>query len=535
MKKNRGNKILGSINDTEAFATDDLGNRVGQVTQRDGVGNAHRNAASRHGILRPDITATNRIHLGVNDVKNSVDELTNRYTAIDANSLAYDDAGSLTQDKDGYRTTYDYENRPVRIAKLDGQTEVTVATFAYDALGRRIRKVDAIANNTSLYYYSDNWQVLAEYDGSGVLQASYAYGNYIDEVLLMRRGGVDYFYLHDHLYSPAALLSSSGAVVERYEYDVYGTCHIQAPDFSSRTASLYGNAFLFQGHMQDSLDSGSLKPYDFRYRAYDSFAGRWMQQDPHGVNPADSISNNFQIDNQYKDGLSLYLSFHLSPAKVIDPYGLWGLSEHIKISLSAAEGLDCGCCTNRLVFKLGLARGSIFPDVPIRPHLTGATPISLIIDGVMIYRSHEGDLSWWHGMARKDSDNPKEIQQLIIDRVVDAADRAQSSMLCNSQGFILGEVLHTVQDTYARSHTYRDGGAIKQFQYYRAQDGKKHATGDTADNVLQYDEAVKASRTLLDMILCDKASSEDVRKKLINGILQLAPSPIAGGTLPEYE
>jgi len=368
-----------------------------------------------------------------------------------------------------------------------------------------------------------------------VLQASYAYGNYIDEVLLMRRGGVDYFYLHDHLYSPAALLSSSGAVVERYEYDVYGTCHIQAPDFSSRTASLYGNAFLFQGHMQDSLDSGSLKPYDFRYRAYDSFAGRWMQQDPHGVNPADSISNNFQIDNQYKDGLSLYLSFHLSPAKVIDPYGLWGLSEHIKISLSAAEGLDCGCCTNRLVFKLGLARGSIFPDVPIRPHLTGATPISLIIDGVMIYRSHEGDLSWWHGMARKDSDNPKEIQQLIIDRVVDAADRAQSSMLCNSQGFILGEVLHTVQDTYARSHTYRDGGAIKQFQYYRAQDGKKHATGDTADNVLQYDEAVKASRTLLDMILCDKASSEDVRKKLINGILQLAPSPIAGGTLPEYE
>lgn len=28
-------------NDTEAFPTDDFGNRVGQVTQRDGVGKAH--------------------------------------------------------------------------------------------------------------------------------------------------------------------------------------------------------------------------------------------------------------------------------------------------------------------------------------------------------------------------------------------------------------------------------------------------------------------------------------------------------------
>ena len=268
---------------------------------------------------------------------------------------------------------------------------------------------------------------------------------------------------------------------------------------------------------------------------YQSQEGRWMQQDPYGVNPAGSISNKFRIDKQYQDGLSLYLSFHLSPAKVIDPYGLWGLSEHIKISLSAAEGLDCGCCTNRLVFKLGLARGSIFPDVPIRPHLTGATPISLIIDGVMIYRSHEGDLSWWHGMARKDKDDPEEIRQLILDRVAMAAEQAQSSLLCYSQGFTLGEVLHTVQDTYARSHTYRDGGGIKQFQYYRAQDGQKHATGDTADNAAQYAEAVKATRTLLEMILCDKASDEDVRNKLKNEILPLSSGATAGGTLPEYE
>ena len=36
----------------------------------------------------------------------------------------------------------------------------------------------------------------------------------------------DYYYLHDHLYSPAALTDSNGTVVERYEYDAYGEPNI---------------------------------------------------------------------------------------------------------------------------------------------------------------------------------------------------------------------------------------------------------------------------------------------------------------------
>src|SRR5690554_3457095 len=102
----------------------------------------------------------------------------------------------------------------------------TAAQYAYDALGRRIRKVDAVASETTVYYYSDNWQVLAEYDGAGAPQAYYVFGNYIDEVLLMHRDAADHYYLHDHLYSPVALLDDTGAVAERYEYDVYGSCRI---------------------------------------------------------------------------------------------------------------------------------------------------------------------------------------------------------------------------------------------------------------------------------------------------------------------
>ena len=77
-----------------------------------------------------------------------------------------------------------------------------------------MRKKDLIADANSLYHYNDNWQVLADYNDAGVLQMWFVYGNYIDEVLMMRRptGGYwyDYFYVHDHLYSPAALIDAVG-------------------------------------------------------------------------------------------------------------------------------------------------------------------------------------------------------------------------------------------------------------------------------------------------------------------------------------
>ena len=71
--------------------------------------------------------------------------------------------------------------------KLDGETEVDVALFAYDALGRRIEKTDSIASQTTYYYYNDQWQVLAEYNGSSFGNL-YVYGNYIDETLRMNDG-----------------------------------------------------------------------------------------------------------------------------------------------------------------------------------------------------------------------------------------------------------------------------------------------------------------------------------------------------------
>ena len=59
--------------------------------------------------------------------------------------------------------------------------------FAYDPFGRRIEKKTS-AQPTRFAY--DREDIVAEYDGSNVLQASYIHGPDIDEPLQIKRGGV---------------------------------------------------------------------------------------------------------------------------------------------------------------------------------------------------------------------------------------------------------------------------------------------------------------------------------------------------------
>ncbi|MHC4619070.1 MAG: hypothetical protein ACYTEQ_15100 [Planctomycetota bacterium] len=85
------------------------------------------------------------------------------------------------------------------------------STYTYDALGRRIEKKDLVtSSNTRRYYYNNNWQVLCEYDGSNTFKYSFAYGNYIDEVLLISTANTGITsiksYAYDHPYSPVALI-----------------------------------------------------------------------------------------------------------------------------------------------------------------------------------------------------------------------------------------------------------------------------------------------------------------------------------------
>lgn len=47
-------------------------------------------------------------------------------------------------------------------SELKNRNELTGMTeFIYDALGRRIREIDSVANKINAYYYNDNWSVRA--------------------------------------------------------------------------------------------------------------------------------------------------------------------------------------------------------------------------------------------------------------------------------------------------------------------------------------------------------------------------------------
>ena len=72
---------------------------------------------------------------------------------------------------------------------------------------------------------------------------NYIYGNTIDEVLGFEwvvdgTPSIWYYYLHDHLYSPAAMLTEWG-IVERYEYDAYGRRSVMSAGFAHRSNSHY--------------------------------------------------------------------------------------------------------------------------------------------------------------------------------------------------------------------------------------------------------------------------------------------------------
>jgi RHS repeat-associated protein len=267
-----------SIDDNnEAFTIDDLGNRD-LVNVRDG-----------------------------SNVDYVIDANTNRYTEIGGSNPEYDAAGNLIEDYNGYEYEYDYENRITKITK----SGATKAEFIYDALGRRIYKYDQVADEPTFYYYNDKWQVLCEYDFSA-LQRWYAYGNYIDEVLVMGESWSEesddiYYYAHDHLYSPVVLVRRNEFVLkERYEYDAYGNCTILSPTYDIRDTSDYSNPYYFTGRELDTLDNGDLKIMNYRHRYYDTYAGRFTTHDPLG----------------YVDGMNLYEYGKTNPVLLTDPMGL---------------------------------------------------------------------------------------------------------------------------------------------------------------------------------------------------------------------
>ena len=234
---------------------------------------------------------------------NAVNEL----TQVDATPFVYDADGD-TLDDGALTYGYDEENRLVRVIRK--RDSAIVGQYQYDALGRRVTKVASAGSpfTTTVYFY-DNDRVIEERNSGGVTQATYVYGNYVDEVLTMNRGGQTYYYHQNALWSVAAITSSAAAVVERYAYDAYGSPSVTdgagvpiAPNSWGTPHSGIGNPYLFTGCQLDE-ETGL---YNYRARYYDALTGRFLSRDPDGYGTG---------------GMNLYEYVADNPINASDPSG----------------------------------------------------------------------------------------------------------------------------------------------------------------------------------------------------------------------
>ncbi len=229
----------------------------------------------------------------------------NELVKIDAQTLTYDNNGN-TQTDGAYTYAYDEENRLTEVTR--NSDSAVVGQYQYDALSRRVQKIANAAgvSTTTLYFY-DAARIIEEQTG-GVTQATYVYGNYVDEVLTMDRGGQTYYYHQSALWSVEAITDNTGTPVERYSYDAYGSVTISngtgtpVPLNAWGTPhSAVGNPWMFTGRQLDE-EAGL---YFYRARYHDPSKGRFVGRDP----------------LEYVDGMNLYQYVKDAPTKMVDPSG----------------------------------------------------------------------------------------------------------------------------------------------------------------------------------------------------------------------
>lgn len=211
----------------------------------------------------------------------------NAYTSITGGlnfTPQYDDNGNMLND-DKHNYAYDYNNKLVSV-------DLTIGTYKYDALGRRIAK-----NNTLFYYVGDQ---MVEEVTDGVT-TSYLYGNEIDDPLQMCTNSHTYYYHKNDIGSSSVLSNAKGNIEEYIIYDAYGAPRFLDKNGVTNDKSILNNALLFSGREYDSESS----TYFCRSRVLSPYMGRFYQKDSW----------------MYIDGMNDYLYTNNAPINFTDVFG----------------------------------------------------------------------------------------------------------------------------------------------------------------------------------------------------------------------
>jgi RHS repeat-associated protein len=204
-------------------------------------------------------------------------------------AFGYDLQGNVNV-KNNFAYEFDFGNR-LR-STTDG---ATATTYVYDALGRRVRDITGVSRYTM---YTQSGQVAFTSDARSHKATNYVYlgGSLVATRSVPIGGGAEMvLYQHtDALGTPVLVTSSSRGIVQRSEYEPYGTV-INRPK---------EDGVGFTGHVEDAATGLTY----MQQRYYDPSVGRFLSVDPVPV-------------RVYGDNFNRYWYGNNNPFGAIDPDG----------------------------------------------------------------------------------------------------------------------------------------------------------------------------------------------------------------------
>ena len=226
------------------------------------------------------------------------DTKTNRLLSNDRYDITYDSSGNIKTkyDKINKTTSYytfDARNRLIKYEKQDeNNNTITLITYEYDPLGRRISKT--INNQKEYYIYNEN-DIIAILDSNKNEKAYITHYDGIDTPLSITTNEGTYYYHRDHQGSILALTDQDGNIVETFTYDNhYGRIikHTKTKETN--------NPYIYTGREYDTEEL-----YYYRARYYDPTIQRFISEDPIGFASGDFNFYRYVGDNpvNFRDSL----------------------------------------------------------------------------------------------------------------------------------------------------------------------------------------------------------------------------------------
>jgi len=218
-------------------------------------------------------------------VASSAHNANNQLTNWGGPALTYDLNGNLASDGT-YVYAWNARNQLVQLT----QGGTTVASYQYDAFGRRTQKV---INGTTTRFVYDGGNFVQERDASNAITADLMTGLSLDEVYARTKASATASFLTDHLGTIIAEADAAGAILTSYSYEPYGK--------TTQSGVGSDNSQRYTAREQDVPDL-----YHYRARYYSPMLDRFVSEDPIG----------------FLGGVNVYAYVEGNPIDGADPSGL---------------------------------------------------------------------------------------------------------------------------------------------------------------------------------------------------------------------